>query len=562
MWRQQVAVRLRIRVALAFFAWVLAASMWAPSVQAITPDNPRVKSAVKKAIEYLESSADGRFGAKALVGLTFAKYGAEPSHPQIESAVKAVQNAVKVGPEKFTSDIYSTGVSIMFLVAVDPSKYRYEIETLVKSLHLRQKPHGAWGYPLTHEKHGQTCDTSMTQYAILGLWEAEDQAGIETQRLVWDRVARWLLLTQDDSGGFGYQGQPATRLGRTTKQSGVKHSMTVAALGSLYIVKDRVGITKLKKRADDLTPEAFQPFESAEERAARIKTRIDLRHFARALANGNRWVEDKYDVDNLTSYIHYSLYALERYESLRQAESMGRDVSSEKTDDSKWYNRGARFLLRTQNEDGSWESSAGAVPDTCFGALFLMSSTRKTLAATSVARYDGGTLVGGRGMPDADEVRLRDGQLVVQPLDGPLEDILSTAMDPAASNHLAAVERLAELATGGTADQLNPHAVRLRHLALDGPRQTRTFAIQCLTRTKQLQHVPLLIHLLSDENPDIMREASLALSTLSRKYTTFGLNASSSDAQRNEAIERWKQWYRGIRPDVDVDALDPRASES
>ncbi len=562
MCKSHLAAGLLIRAGLVVFNIALVAIFLASPVRAITPDNPRVKAAVKEAIEYLEGADDGRLGAKALVGLTFAKYGSDPTHPKIASAIAALQNALKNGPEKFRSDIYSTGVSIMFLVAVDPSRYRYEIETLVKSLHLRQKPHGAWGYPITHEKHGTTCDTSMTQYAVLGLWEAEDQAGIETPRLVWDRVARWLLLTQDDTGGFGYQGNPATRLGRTIKQSGVRHSMTVAALASLYIVKDRVGITKLKKLASDDTPEAFQPYESPEERAARIKTRIDLRHFARALAGGNRWIEDKYDVDTLTGHIHYSLYALERYESLREAESIGRAEPSKKSDDSKWYNRGARFLLRTQNDDGSWESGAGAVPDTCFGALFLMSSTRKTLAASSVARYTAGTLVGGHGMPASDEVRLRDGQLVVQPMEGPLKDVLPVAMDPAAANHAAAVERLAELASNGSTDELNSHVASLRGLALAGPSESRRFAIRCLARTKQLDHVPLLIHLLSDENPEVMRQAGEALGALSRKYTTFGLRASSSDAERQKAIERWKQWYRSIRPDVDVDALDPRASES
>ena len=39
--------------------------------------------------------------------------------------------------------------------------------------------------------------------------------------------------------------------------------MTVAAVGSLYIVKDRVGITQLKKPFLDDTPEVFVPYEAA-----------------------------------------------------------------------------------------------------------------------------------------------------------------------------------------------------------------------------------------------------------------------------------------------------------
>ena len=143
------------------------------------------------------------------MGLAWAKHGEDPAHPQIADAVRAIQSALRKGPQQFRAGIYDTGIAIMFLVAVDPSRYRFEIESLVESLHLRQKTDGAWGYPPEHPTHGATCDTSMTQYAVLGLWEAEDQAGVETPRLVWDRVARWLLLTQDSSGGFGYQGKPA-----------------------------------------------------------------------------------------------------------------------------------------------------------------------------------------------------------------------------------------------------------------------------------------------------------------------------------------------------------------
>ena len=130
------------------------------------------------------------------------------------------------------------------------------------------------------------------------------------------------------------------------------------------------------------------------------------------------------EVDKLTAYIHYSLYALERYESLREADFAGRGEPLEKTDDSQWYNQGAKFLLRTQNSDGSWESKSGLVPDTCFGALFLMGSTRKSLTADSVVRYKSGTLIGGQGFPAAKPIRIREGQVVVRPLDAPLEKAL------------------------------------------------------------------------------------------------------------------------------------------
>ncbi len=529
-------------------------------VAAITPDNPRVQSAVRRALEHLETADEKRVGGRALVGLAFAKNGADADHPKIQEGVRAIQAALKNGPERFSPGIYDTGIAIMFLVAVDPSRYRFEIESLVQSLHVRQKNHGAWGYPLTHATHAGTCDTSMTQYAVLGLWEAEDQAGVETPRHVWDRVARWLLLTQDPDGGFGYQGLPAPRLGRFEQQSGVRDSMTLAAMGSLYIVKDRVGITQLKKSAHDDTPDAFIPYESREEKAARIKTAIDLRHFARALSSGNRWIEENVDVENLTGYPLYALYALERYESLREAEAAGRAQPLEKTDESSWYNRGARFLLRTQSSDGSWEGKSGIVPATAFGALFLMSSTRKTLSQSSVARYASSQLIGGRGLPATRTVRLRDGQVVRPPLERPLAAVLKILTEPGHRDFAAALESLADAAGEDSGQQLRPHTRQLAHLASSASvselhRDARLLAIQCLARAHDLDQVPWLIHLLDDQDPVIAFAAAEALGSLSRKFDTLGVTRQSTAPQRSEAVAQWRQWYASVRPEVDVDSF-------
>jgi hypothetical protein len=539
---------------------LLAAWLMPLSAAATTPDNPRVQSSVRKALEYLETAEDGRVGGKALVGLAFAKHGKDADHPQIKAAISAIKAALRNGPEGFRPGVYDTGISIMFLVAVDPSRYRFEIESLVRSLHLRQKDHGAWGYPLTHDKHAGTCDTSMTQYAVLGLWEAEDQAGVETPRLVWDRVARWLLLTQDPGGGFGYQGLPALRLGRFEKQSGIRDSMTLAAVGSLYVVKDRVGITKLKKATHDDTPDEFVPFESREQRAARIKTAIDLRHFARALANGNRWIEDNVDVQNLTGYSHYALYALERYESLREAQAAGRSHPLEKTDESKWYNRGARYLMRTQHVDGSWEGKSGVVPATAFGALFLMGSTRKTLAAKSVARYTSSSLVGGKGLPQGKKLRVREGRVVHPPLARPLPEVLDILSDTKHPEFKPAIEAFADAAREESPSELALHLDAIIPLAVapstsEAQRGVRMLAIDCLRRARDLDRVPWLIHLLEDDDPRVAYAAAEALGKISRKYDTGGLSRRCTVEERKAAVAKWSAWYRSLRPDVDLDSF-------
>ncbi len=528
-----------------------------PAVRGITPDNPRVRAAVARALEYLEGTNEGRLGAKALVGLTFTKAG-KKDHPKVTLAIKAIQASLTKGSAQFNADIYSTGISIMLLVAVDPSKYRFEIEQLVESLHRRQKDHGAWGYPPSNPNNGRTCDTSMTQYAVLGLWEAEDLAGIETPRLVWDRVARWLLLTQDPGGGVGYQGRPAETLGKNVKQSGVKHSMTVAALGSLYIVKDRVGIARLKKRVDDDTPAEFQPYESPEQRAARIKTRIDLRLFARALADGNRWMEDKYRVGELTNYVHYSLYALERFESLREAQAAGRSEPTEKTDKSKWYNRAAIFLLKTQKADGSWESQTGPIPDTCFASLCLMGSTRATLARASIRRYRGDTLIGGQGIPDAQRLRLRDGRVVVEPASRPFDRVLTLLTQPGHPDYLSAVESLADAARSTPVEPLGAHRDQLLELALHGPPAVRPLAIACLGRIKDLDQAGYVVCLVRDPSRKVSAAAESALKNASRRSGPPDAEDQDSAVARENAFEYWAAWYRTVRPDVDLTTLARR----
>ncbi len=522
----------------------------------VLAENPRVEAAIDQALAFLNKSEDGRLGGKALIGLAFSKRGAPATHPKIAATIRDIQTALEAGPERFSAGVYDTGICLMFLASVDPSRYRFEIEGLVRSLHLRQKSDGAWGYPLENPDNGKTCDTSMTQYAVLGLWEAEDQAGVETPRIVWERVARWLLLTQDPGGGYGYQGKVSPRLGRWENQEGIRDSMTVAAVGSLYIVKDRVGMTQLKKPMLDDTPEAMHPFESPEERQERLKTSLSPKHFGKAIANGNRWIENEVDVENITGYTHYCLYALERFESLREADLADRELPEEKSERSKWYNRGVRYLLRTQKSDGSWESQCGVVPDTCFGALFLMGSTRKTLAKSSLARFHADTLIGGQGFPAENAVRLREGQIVVQPMSGTLEEILGIVTDAANPQRARAVEALADAARRESSESLAAQAKILRRLARQGEPDVRRLAIECLGRTASVDECPGLIRLLSDSDEDIALAAASALAHISRKFDTLGFDRQATPRQKDEAIGRWMAWFHSLRPDVDLDLMD------
>ena len=175
---------------------------------AYTPTSPEVRQTIDKGVKFLESDAanDEHIGAKSLLGLALVKYECKPDHPKILQQVQAIQKALgSRDPSKLNQDdnffnIYATGMTIIFLVELDPVKYRPDIDCLVKSLRMRQKRNGAWGYP-----GNEIGDTSMTQYGVLSSWEAA-QAGFPVPIESMEAVMAWLMHTQDPSGGFGYQG--------------------------------------------------------------------------------------------------------------------------------------------------------------------------------------------------------------------------------------------------------------------------------------------------------------------------------------------------------------------
>jgi hypothetical protein len=159
-------------------------------------------------------------------------------------------------------------------------------------------------------------------------------------------------------------------------------------------------------------------------------------------------------------------------------------------------------------------------------------------------------------LPAAAQVRVRDGQVVVQPLDAPLNDVLKILEDRAHADYARALESLADAARRGAAAELSAHAEPLLRLTVQGERPLRRLAIACLGRTEQLDHVPRLILLLSDTDDEIACAAAEALSELSRKYNTLGFSQQATPRERDRAINQWKAWFRSIRPDVDLDALE------
>jgi len=516
-----------------------------PARGALTPESPEVKAAVAKAVAFLatDGANDPRIGAQAMAGLALLKSEAPHDHPRILQAVQSIRQGLN--DDSLRTDMYSLAMAIIFLVNADRDRYEYDIEKLLKLQGETQKPNGAWGY-----HNAFFGDTSMTQYAVLSMWEATE-AGFDIPMDRWEQVANWLLRTQDPSGAFGYQAidpgnftqvlQPETRL-----------SMCSAGSGSLYICSDRFGLVNLgprdKRKPEDSLPDALKPVGKRRQRPDRKGTRnVDSRRMERARDAADEHMDRNFAIE-VDKYPHYYLYTMERYQSFREAAS-GRIAQ-----DSEWYDAGVRYLLAKQGTRGEWDNQCGVMSDTAFSVLFMVRSTRK--AITRARYYGGGTLVGGRGLPHGEgSALLRQGRIKRQATAGPADELFAAMDDPDNELYFRAIEDLEELSFEADIEDLDSMAAQLKRLVSDGPVEARVAAVRGLARTRNLDHAPTLIFALDDPDAEVFREAAAGLRLMSRRLKAPAPPAAPSEKERQDEIRIWQDWYRSIRPGATFDAL-------
>ena len=501
-----------------------------------TSESPEVEAAVARGIKFLrQDKTETRLGGKALMGLALVKAGVDHNDAKIKEAADELAKAVATGRGLEEDNIvYTLGLSIIFLTQLDPQQHAEQIKHLLDRLLKCQKSHGGWGY-----LGRPTGDTSMTQYGVLSMWEAS-RAGFEVPDEAWERVCNWLLRTQDPSGGFGYQGEVPQNLERV-KQIGVRHSLSAAGSGCLYICQDHLGLGQRQSQRDS-APSSLRRIEQRGIVTRRRSANVEPQRLAAAQQLGNAWFEANYSIDPPGGYNHYYYYALERYESFREA--LGGPPEKK-----PWYDDGVNYLLERQQADGGWSGMCGSSCDTAFSILFLVRSTRKSLVRAGL--LGDGALLAGRGLPrDGDLVQIQGGEVVSKPLVGPAEHLLTLMEDADNPEYLSAVEGFAELAREADEETLNKHARRLRELAGSPRPEARVTAVRALGRTRDITQVPTLIYALSDPEGEVVQAAVEALRYLSRKPPKSPGTVITDDASRRAAIEFWKGWYRTLRPDV------------
>ena len=195
----------------------------------------------------------------------------------------------------------------------------------------QQMANGAWDYSTRTDG-----DTSMTQYAILALWEAEN-AGIAVRPEVWDRAAAFYLKSQSPAGSWTYH--------RDAPNQGETISMSAAGLGSLLICQKQ--LTKHRKGQDLMNPLMIPLTIDGQPAESRYKVETSSKAISEGIAKGMGWLISHFQVNTdaiMGQSPYYALYGLERLAAL--------DKDKNTLDSVRWYDRGLDFVMTTQKGTG------------------------------------------------------------------------------------------------------------------------------------------------------------------------------------------------------------------
>ena len=495
--------------------------------------------AVLAGVQFLKGHYAGRgTGETAMIALALLKAEVPPAAPILEACIANLRTRFssssyepQMGPGPGT---YEAGVTAMVFANLDASSNRHLIEMVATYLRGRQNANGSWDYS------GRTQgDTSISQYAVLGLWEAQN-AGVDVSPSVWDRAAEWYMSTQSGAGSWNYHrdgGFPETL------------SMTAAGVGSLMICRRQLDRYRVQKRGTSTLLATLVP--ENEHEAFRPSTSIT--HLDQAISRGLAWIAGNFEPKNVTitgQSANYGLYGIERIGALGDRQTIG------KVD---WFAKGRDFLQATQGADGSWLGAHGTEMNTVWGILFLTKSTAKTIRRITIhPKLGAGTLLGGRELPkDLTSMTVAGGRVVSRPMNGAIEGMLAVLEDPRAEQADAAVAGMVERYYVEGAVALRPFKVRFRKMLFDRDYGVRRVAAWALAHTGDLDVVPALLDamVVANEDEDVVTAIRLGLQLLSRKIGGMGPPTPSSSDERLAAARKWREWYQAIKP-LDLEGQD------
>ncbi len=511
------------------------------SAWAVNPESPEVRELIDKGLKFLESTNDERVGGKCLVALAFLKNGASHEHHRVKEALIACES--QQAEQIRNDDVYSNGLAIIFLAELNSVKHRDLIERYAGVLASRQKQHGGWGY-----ESSQTGDTSQTQYAILSYWQLM-QVGMAPSVSSVEAGANWLLRTQDPSGGWGYQGVDPGDFD-LKPQERTTLSMLSAGLGSTLICANVLGTIQPGEAPQDeattqekeAIPTALRAAEGSQMKRIRTLSgaNLDRNRVVQAVGRGQKLFDETFSDFTNAEYPFYLLYSVERYKSFEEY------LTGNVEEEPAWYQEGFKFAKERQGPEGYWTCPSGRPCATAFAILFLVRSTQKSIKA----HLGEGTLVGGRGLSaNLARMKLEKGRLVTERKPTEVDHLLSMLEETKG----AELEALLNDSVAINVENLGPNeARRLEQLLRNGTPEARLLAVEALSKLRDLDYVPSLLYALSDPDARVVRAARDGLKYVSRRFDGYGPPDSFTETERYDALDKWKNWYRKVRPNSPV----------
>jgi hypothetical protein len=300
-----------------------------------------VKLAIRAGIDFLRSAQRGSGGwpdfrlpggTTALAILALRNAGVPANDPDVVRGAEYLRRV----PNQWT---YVVGLKAQALAAVDPVRYRNDIQAAANWLISAQRQDGGWGYELDLTRS----DHSNSQFALLGLHEAA-RAGVRVPDTAWRRAEVDWVQTQRNDGGWGYEGRGHETTG----------SMTTAGVASLHIVGDSLAVGREHGYSNGQAPNCGKYA------------------YNRSVVRGIEWLASHFDVAQNPprgNYYYYYLYGLERVGILSGLKYIGKH---------DWYREGAAELVQRQRQNGQWREMDEVV-DTSFALLFLGKGHRAVL---------------------------------------------------------------------------------------------------------------------------------------------------------------------------------------
>lgn len=245
---------------------------------------------------------------------------------------------------------------------------RRDALTLTAMMETKGNAKGFYDY----DSRGSSYSLSRAQYAVLGMWAAA-QSGVEVSADYWRKVETAWAGHQESDGGWKYQ--------KGGRDYPTTPGMTAAGVATLLVAQEHL-----------LAVAAGQ---------------CDGNPTSGAIERGLAWLDANFsqvaaDQDYDRDYPFVTLYAVERV-------GVGSGLKHFGSND--WYQKGSDYLIKRQKKDGSWKAGSsyfGALPDTCFGILFLARG-RAPLLMNKLRHGEPDAKMVEQSKPDAIEALKRSG---------------------------------------------------------------------------------------------------------------------------------------------------------